>query len=523
MKRSLKTWHAPLLAVALAIPLAASSAVTLTLDGMNSTLDNGLLKVRLGADGSAQEIWKGGNNLIQHLSGAARDPDKNRSFYLDYYSGGVNEFVPERISIMSQTPDQVHLAYIDDQNGKLRLEYHFIMRSNVSGIYSYVVAANTGSTPVTVSELRNVYRFDASRLNQLFNGVRRGTPLLYRELEAQPKVQDETWQLPDGNIYSKYDFAGYQRATRYWGVLGNGYGAWLVPASDEYYSGDALKQELLVHQDAIILNYLTGSHFGTPDMVAQPGFEKLYGPWLLYINQGGDREVLADASRRAEHERARWPYTWMDDARYPQQRATVSGQVRTQAPHALVALNSSGEDADIQTHGYLYHARTNRDGQFTLHDVPPGEYQLSVYADGGSEIGLLAQQTVHIDAGRVTLAPIATRPAEALVWAIGQADRKAGEFRFGDKLRQYHWQTDVPANLSYEIGKSRERHDWYYAQTQPGSWRILFTTHQPQKAYTLHIGLAGASNSGMSTPVTTPQLAVKLNDQWLTTLKYEQR
>ncbi|SLM61960.1 polysaccharide lyase family protein [Dickeya aquatica] len=520
MKRSLKTWHAPLLAVALAIPLAASSAVNLTLDGMNSTLDNGVLKVRLGADGSAQEVWKGGVNLITRLSGAARDPDKNRSFYLDYYSGGVNEFVPERVSVISQTPDQVHLAYIDDQNGKLRLEYHFIMRSNVSGIYSYVVAANTGSTPVTVSELRNVYRFDASRLNELFNGVRQDTPRLYSELEALPKVQDETWQLPDGNIYSKYDFAGYQRATRYWG-LGNGYGAWLVPASHEYYSGDALKQELLVHQDAIILNYLTGSHFGTPDMVAQPGFEKLYGPWLLYINQGSDRELLADARRRAEHERANWPYKWMDDTRYPQHRATVSGKVQTRAPHALVTLNSSSEDADIQTLGYLYHTRTNRDGQFTLHDVPAGEYRLSVYADGGTEVGLLAQQAVHIDAGRVTLDPIATRPDEPLVWAIGQADRKAGEFRFGDRLRQYHWQTEVPANLSYEIGKSRERNDWYYAQTRPGSWRILFTAHQPQKAYTLHIALAGASNSGMTTPVSTPQLAVKLNDRSLTTLRYD--
>lgn len=80
--------------------------------------------------------------------------------------------------------------------------------------------------------------------------------------------------------------------------MGNGYGAWMVPASGEYFSGDALKQELLVHQDAIILNYLTGSHFGTPDMVAQPGFEKLYGPWLLYINQGNDRELVADVSRR---------------------------------------------------------------------------------------------------------------------------------------------------------------------------------------------------------------------------------
>ncbi|GAB7194746.1 polysaccharide lyase family protein [Dickeya oryzae] len=114
----------------------------------------------------------------------------------------------------------------------------------------------------------------------------------------------------------------------------------------------------------------------------------------------------------------------------------------------------------------------------------------------------------------------AKRPAP-LVWAIGQADRRAEEFRFGDKLRQYHWQTEVPANLTFDIGKSRERKDWYYAQTQPGSWHIQFTTRAPEQPYTLNIALAAASNSGMTTPASSPQLAVKLNDQLLTTLKYD--
>ncbi|QYM92138.1 polysaccharide lyase family protein [Dickeya zeae] len=521
MMKPLQTWRTSLLTLAFVLPLTATGAVQLTLDGMNSTLDNGLLKVRFGADGSAKEVWKGGTNLISHLSGAARDPDKNRSFYLDYYSSGVNEFLPERLNVIKQTPDMVHLAYIDDQNGKLRLEYHLIMTSDVSGLYSYVVVANTGAAPVTVSELRNVYRFDATRLDTLFNSIRRGTPLLYEELEQLPKVQDETWQLPDGNIYSKYDFAGYQRESRYWGVMGNGYGAWMVPASGEYFSGDALKQELLVHQDAIILNYLTGSHFGTPDMVAQPGFEKLYGPWLLYINQGNDRELVADVSRRAEHERASWPYRWLDDSRYPRVRATVSGRLHTDAPHAMVVLNNSKEDFDVQTTGYLYTTRTHRDGRFSLDNVPPGEYRLSAYADGGTQIGLLAQETIRVDGKKTRLGQIdAQRPAP-LVWAIGQADRRADEFRFGDKLRQYHWQTEIPANLTFEIGKSRERKDWYYAQTQPGSWHVQFTTRTPEQPYTLNIALAAASNSGMTTPASSPQLVVKLNDQLLTTLKYD--
>ncbi|MCA7013695.1 rhamnogalacturonate lyase [Dickeya dadantii] len=521
MNKPLQAWRTPLLTLIFVLPLTATGAVKLTLDGMNSTLDNGLLKVRFGADGSAKEVWKGGTNLISRLSGAARDPDKNRSFYLDYYSGGVNEFVPERLEVIKQTPDQVHLAYIDDQNGKLRLEYHLIMTRDVSGLYSYVVAANTGSAPVTVSELRNVYRFDATRLDTLFNSIRRGTPLLYDELEQLPKVQDETWRLPDGSVYSKYDFAGYQRESRYWGVMGNGYGAWMVPASGEYYSGDALKQELLVHQDAIILNYLTGSHFGTPDMVAQPGFEKLYGPWLLYINQGNDRELVADVSRRAEHERASWPYRWLDDTRYPRQRATVSGRLRTEAPHATVVLNSSAENFDIQTTGYLFSARTNRDGRFSLSNVPPGEYRLSAYADGGTQIGLLAQQTVRVEGKKTRLGQIDAQQPAPLAWAIGQADRRADEFRFGDKPRQYRWQTEVPANLTFEIGKSRERKDWYYAQTQPGSWHILFNTRTPEQPYTLNIAIAAASNNGMTTPASSPQLAVRLNGQLLTTLKYD--
>jgi len=117
MNKPLQAWRTPLLTLIFVLPLTATGAVKLTLDGMNSTLDNGLLKVRFGADGSAKEVWKGGTNLISRLSGAARDPDKNRSFYLDYYSGGVNEFVPERLEVIKQTPDQVHLAYIDDQNG----------------------------------------------------------------------------------------------------------------------------------------------------------------------------------------------------------------------------------------------------------------------------------------------------------------------------------------------------------------------------------------------------------------------
>ncbi|WP_315708317.1 polysaccharide lyase family protein [Brenneria uluponensis] len=525
MMNCLQKWRTPLLVILPLLALApatvlASAPVIMNINGLNSTLDNGLVKFSFGSDGSAQGVWKDGTNLITHLSGAIRDPSKNRSFYLDYYSSGVNDFIPKRVEVIRQTPELAHIAYIDDSGGKLRLEYHLIMKKGISGLYSYVVASNPGQEAVNISELRNVYRFDASRMNQLFNSKHRGTPLLYSELEQLPKVQDETWRLADNSVYSKYDFAGYIRESPYWGVMGNGFGAWLVPASYEYYSGDALKQELLVHQDAIILNYMTGSHFGTPDLVAPPGWEKLYGPWLLYINQGSDTQLIADVNRQASHERASWPYRWVEDSRYPQQRSTLTGKLNMSVPKAMVVLTSSDEPFDIQTHGYFFSAKTKRDGLFSLHNVPAGKYHLSVYALGGQQIGILAQRSITVEKQQQNLGTIKVKRADRIIWSIGKADRRAGEFKWGDRPRHYQWQTQVPANLTFEIGKSKDSQDWYYAQTKPGSWIIQFNTHVDASPRVLNIAIAAASNNGMTTPTTTPQLAVKVNDQRLSTLRY---
>ncbi len=48
--------------------------VSLTVSGMNATLDNGLLHVEFKDDASAVAIVKDGINLTTSLSGAQRDP-----------------------------------------------------------------------------------------------------------------------------------------------------------------------------------------------------------------------------------------------------------------------------------------------------------------------------------------------------------------------------------------------------------------------------------------------------------------
>ncbi|WJV55997.1 polysaccharide lyase family protein [Prodigiosinella aquatilis] len=49
---------------------------------------------------------------------------------------------------------------------------------------------------------------------------------------------------------------------------------------------------------------------------------------------------------------------------------------------------------------------------------------------------------------------------------------------------------------------------------------MQFNTHVGASPRVLNIAIAAASNNGMTTPATTPQLVVKVNDQLLSTLKY---
>ncbi|UIA84260.1 rhamnogalacturonate lyase [Erwinia tracheiphila] len=498
-----------------------SPPVKLDISGMRAVLDNGLLRVEFNDDASMHTMTKNGHNLVSSLSGAARDPSKNRSGYLDFHSDGVKDFIPERLEVIARNDDIAHIAWFNHPGSLLRLEYHLIMRKGVSGIYSYVIAENTGDKNIKVSELRNVYRFNPGYLDHIFNGERDGKPYLYHELEAMPAIQDETWRLPDGSVWTKYDFAGYQRTTPFWGVYGKNSGVWLIHASGEYFSGDTLKQDLMVHQDAIILNYLTGAHLGTPDMHAPPGWKKFYGPWLLYVNEGDKAHMLADARQQSDSEKASWPYRWLNDAQYPVERTQVSGRVKTDKPVTLVLSSSIDEQFDLQTRGYLFSAVSDEQGNFQFEHVIPGDYQLIVYANSGTQPGLLVEKQMTVSGEKQWLDQISLPPAAKVIWAIGQSDRQAKEFRFGNEQRNYRWQHEVPANLVFNVGHSDFSQEWYYAQTKPGNWDINFNLTPEKAVYHLNIALAAASNSGMVKGRGSPSLTVKINGAELKTLTYE--
>lgn len=520
----MKTWKLCLVNLCLLASMpawAANDDVVLNVTGLTATLDNGLAHFKFAEDATARVVGTDEVNLVDKLSGPGADPSRLRSFYLDYHSGKGQAFKPETLQVIEQKPERAHIAFIQ-RNGKLDLEYHLVMTRGEPGLYSYVVAKNPSKEPLLVSELRTIYRFNAGLMNRLYTAQGSSTPPLYGELAKHPKLQDETWRLPDGAAYSKYDLVDYQRRNPFWGAYGNGYGAWFIPVNHDYFSGGPLKQDLMVHQDAIVLNYMTGAHMGTPDLIAPVGWQKLYGPWFIYLNRGEDSKLIADAAKYAEAKMQQWPFAWMDDANYPLQRASVGGKVNLRGRRGelfSVILSPEEGDPEQQTLGFLYHATTTASGAFNFKTVRPGRYWLTVMTEIGADQGILYQQPVEIRGDKQAIPTVDLPAPGRYLWIIGAADRTAKGFKLADKPRNLDWATQVPESLEFNVEKQRDT-EWYYAQTKSGDWNIHYREAQRPGSRKLNIAFAAASNNNMEKTATSPKMAVLVNGTQVAEIAY---
>ncbi len=300
-------------------------------DIQSLVMKNGLLTLTFGRDAngnfSAVSVVKDGQELAHNLHGIEpRDKDARRTFYLDSNAGN-GHLAADAVEVIRNTPQLVHFAVIDHR--ALHLEFHFVMLKGESGVHPYVIiksapGANTGET-------RTMYRFDRDVLDYAWEAERTGQQPKYAFLQSisdPGNMGDETWRLPDGSVYQKYDYCPYYAESPMWGHYGHGFGVFFMPVSLESYAGGPLRQELAVHQDALILNYIGGGHFGGGGSATGRKGEKIDGPWYLYFNRGSTPQaIIADALKVAAAEKAKWPYRWMDEPLYPLLRTTVTGQL----------------------------------------------------------------------------------------------------------------------------------------------------------------------------------------------------
>ncbi len=487
------------------------SSVKLEVNGLSATISNSFLSVFFDDKACVYKLIIFGKNIVNNLNG-------KKTFCLDW-DGGKGEFKPNNLNIVEYSDLIAHIYYEHKLNNYIFIEYHFIVRKYISGIYSYVNIVNNGFDSFSFSELRTVYRFDNSIMDRLNNGIIDMKSYLYSYLKNLPLIQDETWQLEDGSYYSKYDLSGYIRETDFYGVYGNGFGSWLVNFTHEYYSGGPLKQDLLVHQDSLMLNYLTSTHFGTPTLIVPKYWNKQYGPWLIYFNKGNN--LFLDTKNFYNEEKKNWPFLWIKDKNYQFNRKEVKGKIKSNFDYTVVLSSSLNEYFDKQTLGYLYHTNINKNNEFYFKNVRPGKYNINIYPINGYDCNFKWQETIDIyydrDIGIINLIEKEITQSN-VIWSIGETNRRSDIFRFSLENRNYVWHTLVPKNLDFYIGKSLLYKDWYFCQASNGIWNIHFLDINDKKDRILNIGISGASNNILEN--TSPNLEVYLNKTLLKKFSY---
>ncbi|PNS17664.1 hypothetical protein CAC42_3059 [Sphaceloma murrayae] len=410
---------------------------------------------------------------------------------------GENNFQWTSASIVSEGDDYIDVSFSAAQG-----DFHWVIYDDLAGAYQYFV----NKALPDLSILRSLWRLDPGRF---LNGrtYLKDEPLPDYSLYANAtKVQDETWQLANGSFITKYDFSTPARARDFNGVYGPSTGSWYIHPSYEYYSGNHLAQTLTVHResatgDAVQLNVVQDtSHFQLGVKTRQsPG--KTWGPWLWYLNNGSKQ----DAASRTAHERAVFPYAFLNDTAY-HARGSLTGVLTLSdgRPASGAAIFLGEPDTSIrplaQGVGYRYTAFASSTGAFRLPDVRAGTYGLYAWSNGGAGIGDVhanfTTSPVRVVAGETTdLGPLVwSVPTTRRIFQLGEFDKTARGFGRSGPYR-HGLAEEGPADLTFTIGTSRTD-EWYYAQSKLGTWSIVFDVPELQAGTaTLLVSLAGYSQS----------------------------
>lgn len=508
--------------------LMADDNVKATQDGLATVLSNGLVNISINAKGQINKMsLNGGSNVIG-----------STGVYFDFTSKSVGNkpLNPSKAEIVRQTDDYAEVVYSNTTYGP-RYQLGFIMRKGISGVYMYVVANTSDDSPNwQVQEARVCARLASSFLDGYVDDSMQGMLPTCGEMKQVEQngssnaayVQDATYRMSDGSIYTKYNWAQYIVRDSVHGLMNTtpdnpektGFGVWNIPCSREWYPGGPMKQELTVHatgKSPITIQMLQGEHFGTSSITYQVGHKKIYGPFLIYLNKGTRQQMIADAKREAHEQEQQWPFEWFNHEIYPHDRATVIGQIDVttgqRRDSIQVVLCEPKTELYRQNDGYIYWALTDANGQFSIKNVRKGDYVLRAYATVGDNTDELLVEDIKVDEDRIDLKTITWTPKkyEHQLFVIGENNRMSDGFRLSDTLRCYGLWNQVPASLTYQVGTSKQETDWWYAQTKNGTWTIVFNSDDEYTGNAvLTTSIAGVTN--------TPKVAVAINgttiDNW---------
>ncbi len=444
-----------------------------------SRLQNGIIDVKIDKSGKVYYLGFNGKNILS----------PNGSFYFSAQEDKSVELYPTKVEIKTANADYAEIVYTND-TARIWKQQGFIIKKGENKVYTYLILRGTERVN-SLEEARMVYRLGEDFIDGYVSDDMQGMMPTVAQMGAltdADKIQDATFRMPDGSIYTKYNWATYIADDHIHGAMNTTHtaGVWALQASAEYINGGPLRQDLTVHMDErspVVCQYFHSGHFGScGKQEISNGYEKIFGPMAIYVNSGTREEMIACAKAEAEKEIASWPYRWFENEAYAAERGTVNGRISlanypsSESNGLEVILSEAGVDPYMQYNGYCFWSTTDSNGNFSIQNVRPGKYSLYVYANKGEITETLEHKDVTITKGENNLGEISWTPARytTMLWRIGENDRLSNGYCLSDSPRQYDNFTLPPADLNFRIGESNEQTDWYYAQTKKGSWNIIF-------------------------------------------------
>lgn len=530
------------------LPASAASgqAVVLTDHGDTVTLENGVVSatfIKSTAVTSALHLVgsEHGNGDVNLFSGT-----NGRGYSeFDYYVGTTKyrtAMTGATYEVVQQSADRVEIAMTvaDPTVLPFVVELHAVLERGLSGLYYYMVYRYTEVMPdaLNIAQLRYAFAAGDPSFTHFVVDDDRGVqqrPTI-AQMAAVTTLQDTTYVLPDGTLYSKYQNISNLEGDNDVFLISNGsLGLSVVQPSKEYFNGGPTKQELTCHDfydGEILLWHPMTSHYGSSALLPEKGWEKIYGPFLLHVTESDRADPAAavaamwkETKKVARREGKRWPYTWVTDPLYAaDDRGDVTGTLRitdgSDPGGARVVLAEPGTDWQLQNQKYVYWATADDHGRFTVEHVRPGTYTLSAYVAGVLGEHTVEQVTVtdrHLHLGTLDWTP---RSHGTTLWQLGTPDRSTSGFHVhggpdGHRatMTWLEYPYEFPQGVDFTIGVSDPATDWNYfhpCYRTPGTdlqlawrgttadrsletWRVRFALDEaPTGTATLDVALAGA-------------------------------
>jgi len=507
------------------------ASATIAVQGDTVTLANGVVEAK---------ISKKNSTIFSFLQGQHQMVAPKKQIY--YSMGGGKEYRQPRnaeFRVVRQTEDLVEVAFLQKwQPGNSQavdIEVRYALKRGESGIHTYGILSHPANYPDSkVGEWRMVWGMpqkndrewlmenicvDAKRNWEMPSPV----DLANAKRTTIAEISEITQGVRKGMFDCKYDFNLEYYTTGCWGYASNRnrVGAWVVLGSHEFFNDGPTKQDLS-SASALIHIHFGMNHYSGSSTILKAGeaWQKMYGPFLLYVNQGKSADELwQDARLKAASERKLWPHEWAGDSTLNPPgtaRGRVTGKLSIHDPlksdlgaaGAWVGLAQppAGGNWQHESNHYQYWTKADASGNFQIPHVRPGTYTLSAFQTGA--VGEYERRNITVKAGTQSIGDQRweiPRLGRMLAWEIGTTDRRASEFRGGDRyFYGFQWKrfsSELPNPLVYEVGKSNPTRDWHYAQgaylrggeSVAWPWKVRFDVKSPPSSGTARLTISWAS------------------------------